>query len=63
MTFEEFKDRILSAGFRPAEASLREMYAALPHLEAMRERLRRAYGYGDEPAHVFAAAEALRDGR
>ena len=55
MNFEEFEARIRAAGFRPGEESLREMFAALPHLEAMRERLRRAYGYGDEPAHVFAA--------
>ena len=55
MTFEAFKERILAAGFAPSEKSLREMYAALPHLEAMRQRLRRPYGYGDEPAHVFAA--------
>ena len=53
--FEAFALRIRALGFNPPEASLREMHAAMPHLEAMRARLRRSYAYADEPAHVFRA--------
>ena len=55
MTFEEFKARLTQAGYRPPEKSLREMYAALPHLEAMRARVQKPFAYADEPAHVFDA--------
>lgn len=51
--FEAFAVRIRALGFNPSEASLREMHAAMPHLEAMRARLRRSFAYADEPAHVF----------
>ena len=55
MTFEQFRARLAEAGFHPPEKSLQEMYAALPHLEAMRARLHKPFGYADEPAHVFDA--------
>jgi hypothetical protein len=55
MTFEEFKARLAQAGYAPAEKSLQEMYAALPHLEAMRARVHKRFTYAEEPAHVFAA--------
>ena len=52
-SLEAFSARIRALGFDPPEASLKEMHAAMPHLDAMRARLRRAYTYADEPAHVF----------
>jgi len=54
LTPEAFAARIRALGFDPPQATLDEMYAALPHLDAMRARLRRAYTYADEPAHVYA---------
>ncbi len=54
LTPEAFAARIRALGFNPPQATLDEMYAALPHLDAMRDRLRRAYTYADEPAHVYA---------
>ena len=51
--FEAFAARIRALGFDPPRANLEEMHAAMPHLDAMRARLRRSYTYADEPAHVF----------
>lgn len=53
MSLDAFAARIRALGFDPPQATLEEMYRAVPHLEAMRARLRRAYVYADEPAHVF----------
>jgi hypothetical protein len=52
-SFDAFAARIRALGFDPPPANLEEMFAAMPHLEAMRARLRRPYTYADEPAHVF----------
>ena len=59
-TLEEFAARIRALGFDPPQANLEEMYAALPHLDGMRARLRRVYTYADEPAHVFRPAPVFR---
>ena len=53
----EFKSRLHAAGFNPDDKSLKEMYAALPYLEALRAQVRRAYDHTDEPAHVFSSFE------
>ena len=53
----EFKSRLHAAGFNPDDKSLKEMYAALPYLEAIRAQVRRAYDHTDEPAHVFSSFE------
>lgn len=50
---EDFRAQLRARGFDPEEKSLREMHAALPHLNALRARLRRGYAHSDEPAHVF----------
>lgn len=55
MTFDEFKTRIRAEGFAPSDESLKEMYAALPFLEAMRQRVRRDADHADEPAYRFTA--------
>ena len=57
ISIDEFKSRLHAAGFTPDDKSLKEMYAALPYLDAMRERVRREYVHADEPAHVFSALE------
>ena len=49
----EFKSRL-----HAADKSLKEMYAALPYLEALRAQVRREYAHTDEPAHVFSALES-----
>ena len=54
----EFKSRLHAAGFNPDDKSLKEMYAALPYLEALRAQVRREYVHTDEPAHVFSAPES-----
>ena len=53
----ELKSRLHAAGFNPDDKSLKEMYAALPYLEALRAQVRRAYVHTDEPAHVFSSFE------
>ncbi len=53
----EFKSRLHAAGFNLDDKSLKEMYAALPYLEALRAQVRRAYDHTDEPAHVFSSFE------
>ena len=47
ISIDEFKSRLHAAGFNPDDKSLKEMYAALPYLDAMRTRVRRdtAEGY------------------
>lgn len=55
ISISEFKSRLHAAGFEPDEKSLKEMYDALPYLEAMRAQVRREYAHTDEPAHVFSA--------
>ena len=57
---EALAARLRASGFDPSPSSLAELHAALPHLERLRARLRRAYTYADEPAHVFNAAETNR---
>lgn len=57
ISIDEFKSRLRAAGFKADDKSLKEMYAALPYLDAMRARVRRAYVHADEPAHVFSALE------
>ena len=53
LTIEEFRARIVLAGFPIPEERLAALHAAYGDLRAMTARLRRAYGYGDEPAHLF----------
>jgi len=57
ISIDEFKSRLLAAGFKPDDKSLKEMHAALPYLDAIRARVRREYSHIDEPAHVFSALE------
>ena len=57
ISIDEFKSRLHAAGFNPDDKSLKEMYAALPYLDAMRTRVRRDYTHTDEPAHIFSALE------
>jgi len=57
ISFEEFKSRLQAGGFNPDETRLKEMYAALPHLEGLRTQIRRNYAHADEPAHVFSPLE------
>ena len=59
-TLEALASRLRSAGFDPSPESLAQMHAALPHLERIRARVRRAFEYADEPAHVFSAEETSR---
>ncbi len=56
ISFDDFKARLAAAGFSPDAKALEEMYAALPYLEEMQARVRRGYGYGDEPATCYSAA-------
>ena len=58
ISLKEFKSRLRTAGFNPDETRLKEMYAALPYLEALRAQVRREYVHTDEPAHVFSALES-----
>ena len=58
ISIRDFKSRLHAAGFNPADKSLKEMYAALPYLEALRAQVRREYVHTDEPAHVFSALES-----
>ena len=55
-SLDDFAARMRASGFDPSPASLAEMHAALPHLRAVQARVRRAYAYADEPAHVYEAA-------
>ncbi|WP_170984260.1 hypothetical protein [Rhodoligotrophos defluvii] len=55
ISLEELRSRLAARGFSPGEASLREIQDAWPYFQAMRARLRRGYGYHDQPAHVFQA--------
>ena len=57
ISIREFKSHLHAAGFNPDEKRLKEMYAALPYLEALRAQVRREYAHTDEPAHVFSALE------
>ncbi|NKB56953.1 MAG: hypothetical protein GKS00_11515 [Alphaproteobacteria bacterium] len=57
ISIDEFKSRLHAAGFKPDDKSLKEMYDALPYLDAIRTQVRRAYAHSDEPAHVFSALE------
>ena len=57
ISIDEFKSRLHAAGFNPDDKSLKEMYAALPYLDAIRTQVRRDYAHTDEPAHVFSALE------
>ena len=54
ISFKEFKSRLRTAGFNPDETRLKEMYAALPYLDALRTRVRHKFAHADEPAHVFS---------
>jgi hypothetical protein len=55
MTLDEFRAHLVREGFTVPEDRLEELHAALPLIDAMRQRMRRAYGYGDEPALIFEA--------
>jgi hypothetical protein len=55
MTLDEFRAHLAREGFTVPEDRLEELHAALPLVNAMRQRMRRAYGYGDEPALIFEA--------
>ena len=59
-SIEALAARLRASGFDPSPSSVVEIHAALPHLERLRARLRRAYTYADEPAHVFDAGETER---
>jgi hypothetical protein len=61
-SLETFAAQLRASGFEPSPASLAEMHAALPHLRALQARVRRAYAYGDEPAHVYKAATPGTEG-
>lgn len=55
MTPEEFAAHLVREGFIVPEERLAELHAALPLIEAMRQRVHRSYEYRDEPAVVFRA--------
>ncbi|WP_420393564.1 hypothetical protein [Acuticoccus sp.] len=56
MTRDALREHLERMGHTVAPASLDEIYAALPVLEAMRRRVRRGYDRAAEPAHTFDAA-------
>ena len=56
MDIDELKRHLADAGLHPGDAALHEMYAALPHLEAMKARVARGFAESDEPAHIFVVA-------
>ncbi|MBT6276761.1 MAG: hypothetical protein HOI95_21830 [Chromatiales bacterium] len=55
-SFAMFAARLRAAGFTVADTAAREMWEALPGLDALREGVRSAYRSADEPAHVFDPA-------
>jgi hypothetical protein len=55
-TFTAFAARLRAEGFTVSDTAAQEMWAALPGLEALRQRVRRTYRPSDEPAHVFHPA-------
>ena len=59
-SIEALAARLRASGFDPSPSTVAEIHAALPHLDRLRARLRRAYTYADEPAHVFDAGETER---
>lgn len=61
ISLEKFKARLAAAGFLPDDKALIDMYAALPYLEEIQARVRRGYGYGDEPATTYTAAATDSD--
>lgn len=59
MTIEEFRRRLAAEGLKPDEAALKEMYDALPMLQAMRARVHGDYDMAEEPASTFNARLGL----
>ena len=55
-TYAAFAARLRAEGFEVSDATTREMWAALPNLDALRQRVRRNHDRADEPAHVFHPA-------
>jgi hypothetical protein len=53
MDIDEFKQFLAAEGLHPDDTTLQQMFAALPHLEAMKTRVGRRFDDGDEPAHIF----------
>lgn len=54
---EAFQALVDRAGLKLTPAQFEELYGVYPHLQAMRERVRKPRGYDAEPAHVFKPAE------
>lgn len=42
-----------AADFSPTPSQFEEIAAAWPNVKAMLGRVRRDFGFGDEPAHVY----------
>ena len=51
--YAEYAARLRADGFTVSDDAAREMWAAMPNLDALRRRVRRDQGWTDEPAHVF----------
>lgn len=54
--YTEFVARLRADGFAVSEAAAQQMWDALPHLNALRQRVRRDLAPTDEPAHTFSPA-------
>jgi hypothetical protein len=52
-TLEEFRARIEREGIPYAEERLEALHGAFLDLMALTRRMRRPFGHGDEPAHIF----------
>ena len=44
---------LAAADFAPTPTQVEEIVAAWPNVKAMLGRVRRDFGFGDEPAHVY----------
>lgn len=60
MTRQDLEARLQALGYHVEPSSLDDIHAVLPHLEAMKERVRRRFQQSDEPAHLFRALESER---
>lgn len=54
---EAFQVLLDRAKLKTTPAQFEELRTAYASLQAMRERVRKPYGYDAEPAHVFKPAE------
>lgn len=50
---EEMEVLVKNAGLAPPAWQFDEMFAAYQHVKAMTDRLKRDFGFEDEPAHVY----------